>query len=170
MFSLQNTLGRLSPHLAHAAAETASAFFSASLTANTALSLQRLTDFGSLRCSQKNIGENYEMTLNLAVDKIAWNKMFISGESEVLKMDAFCEMANCICGTVLADPSFSDEFGYMIPCVPCFGPSPQGSMDSSTLRGVFRLGACWIHYTFTLQETVSIGLKSNAPSRLMASI
>lgn len=152
--SLESALRRLSPSMTRAAAETAGAFFCAKTSPGATWEAPRLTDLGSLHCSQKNMGEKYEMTCNLGVERSEWDKLFTSKESEQFKMDAFCEMANCICGTLLADPGFSDEFGYLIPCVPCSGPS-RAPAGSRTLRGAFRLSGILVYFAFTVQEAVA---------------
>ena len=151
---LESALRRLSSSLTRSAAETANAFFSANTTPGVIWEAREL-DLESLQCSQKNIGETHEMTCDLGVKKSDWTRMFTLEETEQFKMDAFCEMANCICGAVLADPGFSDEFGYMIPCVPCSGPS-LAMPGSRTLRGAFRLSGILVHFSFAVRETAAI--------------
>ncbi len=152
--SLETALRRLSPSMTRAAAETAGAFFCAKTSPGATWEAPRLNDLGSLHCSQRNIGDKFEMTCNLGVERSEWDKLFAPKESEHFKMDAFCEMANCICGALLADPGFSDEFGYLIPCVPCSGSSRSGA-GSRTLRGAFRLSGVLVYFAFTVQESLA---------------
>lgn len=148
-------LQRMGSTLARTAAETAGAFFCAEASLPRGHAVPRFSEFGALRCSQKNVGDRHEMICNLAVDEKEWNALFKSGETEDLKKDAFSELANCICGAVLAHPGFTDEFGYLIPCVPCSGPAliPQGS---SRLKGAFKMGGAWIRYSFTVLKASAV--------------
>ncbi len=150
--SLERALSRLASSMTRAAAETAGAFFCTKTSEGASWEVPRLSYQESIFCSQINMGEKYEMLCNLAVDKSDWTKMFTSGESDLFQMDTFCELANCICGTVLADPSFADEFGNLIPCVPFSGVSAQGHPGSKTFRGAFRLSGFLVHFSFTVQE------------------
>ncbi len=159
-FSIEAALRSLSSSMTRGAAETAGAFFCTQTSPGIERrKTPRLTDLGSLHCSQKNLGDKFEMTCNLAVERGEWEKMFADNESEQFKMDAFCEMANCICGTLIADPSFTDEFGYMIPCVPCSGPC-RILESAPTLRGAFRLAGIRVYFAFTVQETAAVASRA----------
>jgi hypothetical protein len=159
-------LQRMASPLARAAAETAGAFFCAEASLPRSRAIPRFSEFGALRCSQKNVGDKHEMICNLAVDQKEWDRLFKAGESEELKKDAFSELANCICGAVLAHPLFSDEFGYLIPCVPCSGPAvlPSGS---SRLKGAFKMGGAWIRYSFRVAKAAGV---LSAADRLNAAV
>lgn len=153
---LETALRRLAPSLSRVAAETAGAFISAEAVPATDLRVTpRLPDLGLLRCSQKNIGEKHEMVCNLSVEKSEWQRLFGAGANEEFCIDAFCEMANCICGSLIADPAFADEFGYLIPCVPYAGHG-KALPGSRSYRGAFRLGGAWIHFSISLQEASGI--------------
>lgn len=154
--SLEAAIRRLGPSMARVASETAGAFFASNAVLGSDLSvIPRLPDLGALRCSQKNIGEKHEMICNLAVEKSEWDRLFTAGESEDFRLDAFCEMANCICGGLLAEAAFTDEFGYLIPCVPYSGHSkaPAGSRG---YRSAFRMGGAWIHFSITVHAASGI--------------
>src|SRR5262245_28098135 len=68
------SLQRLAPVLARASAETAGAFFCAESSLPQGRPSPRFSDLGAMRCSQKNVGDNYEMVCNLAVDKAEWDR------------------------------------------------------------------------------------------------
>lgn len=152
--TLESGLRRLAPSLARAAAETTGAFFCSQATLGTIWEAPRIPEARSLNCSQKNIGEKFELICNLSTDIAEWGKLFAADVPDQIKMDAYCELANCICGSLMADAGFSDEFGYLIPCVPCTGagrPDP----GSRTMRGTLRLSGTWIHFSFSVQEAVT---------------
>lgn len=161
---IQAGLQRLAPSLSRTVAETAGAFFmaEASLPLNRA-AIPRFSDFDAMRCSQKNIGEKYEMICNLAVDRAEWNGLFVNGEPEDLRRDAYSELVNCICGAVLAYSGFTEEYGYLIPCVPCSGPAlvPAGA---SRLKGAFKMGTAWIRFSISMLQTT----RTEAAGRLAA--
>jgi hypothetical protein len=153
-------LKRLAPTLSGIAAATAGALLGARTTAGSDPAMApRFRDLGAIRCSQRNLGETHEMVLNLAVDKTEWDRLFPAGEPDEIRMDAFCEMVNCICGGMIAEAAFTDEFGWLIPCVPYAGrwtPTP----DSARFTGAFRLGGAWIRYTLSVRQIA--GLPSSA--------
>ncbi|MDB5104625.1 MAG: hypothetical protein JWP91_2314 [Fibrobacteres bacterium] len=153
--AIGNRLKRLAPSLARAAADTAGAFFCSPAAVGNPWDSPRVPDAQGLRCSQMNIGDKYEMLCNFSADEADWETLFPADVTGQIMLDAFCEMANCICGTLLADPDFSDEFGYLIPCVPCNGASRPASA-SSAMRGAFRVGSAWIRFSFAVQETAAI--------------
>ena len=143
-------LQKLAPSLARAASETAGAFFCADTYAGFGRkSVPRFADFEAMHCSQRNIGEKHDMICDLAVNRKAWNRLFSGDESEDLKRDAFSELANCICGVAIADPEFTESVGYLIPCVPCSGPSALAP-GAAHLQGAFKMGGAWIRYAFSL--------------------
>jgi hypothetical protein len=148
---IQASLQRLAPVLARASAETAGAFFCAESSLPQGRPSPRFSDLGAMRCSQKNVGDNYEMVCNLAVDKAEWDRLVGAADDEEMKRDAFSELANCICGAVIAHPGFTDDFGYLIPCVPCSRPAlvPAGS---SRLKGAFKMGGAWIRFSFSVMR------------------
>jgi hypothetical protein len=149
-------LKRLAPSLSRLAAQTAGDFLSAeAVPASDFRVIPRLPDLGLLRCSQKNIGEKLEMVCNLSVEKSEWERLFGAGASEEFCIDAFCEMANCICGSLIADPGFTDEFGYLIPCVPYAGHG-KAIPASRSYRGAFRLGGAWVHFSISLQDASAL--------------
>jgi hypothetical protein len=151
---LEGILRKLSSIMTQAAAGTASAFFSANTSPGPRWQVPPFNDLESLHCSQRNMGEKFEMTCNLAVAKTDWDRMFPAIESDRFKMDTFCELANCICGTVLAQPEFSQEFGNMIPCVP-FSMAAQAVAGSKTLRGAFRLSGILVYFSFTVVDALN---------------
>lgn len=149
-------LRRLGPSMARVAADTAGAFASAEAVPGTDWTvIPRLPDLGILRCSQKNVGEKHEMVCNLSVEKSEWDRLFGADGSEEFSVDAFCEMANCICGSLIADPAFTDEFGYLIPCVPCAGLGKTFA-DAGRFRCAFRLGGAWIHVSISVQAAAAV--------------
>lgn len=154
--SIETAIWRMGPSMARVASETAGAFFGSEAVLGSDLSvIPRLSDLGVLRCSQKNIGEKHEMICNLAVEKSEWDRLFNSGENEEFRLDAFCEMANCICGGLIAETAFTDEFGYLIPCVPYSGHS-KNPVGSRAYRSAFRLGGAWIYFSITVQVASGI--------------
>ncbi len=166
--SLDVLLHRLSSSITRATSETANAFFCAMTTDTAKLPkpLKAPIEMGSLTCSQKNIGDKYEMICNLEVGKTDWNLFFNSGESDRFTQDTFCEMANCICGTLLSDPGFSDEFGYMIPCVP-WSLRAQPQPDASTLRGAFKLSGILVYFSISVQHASCV-LNQTDPLKVAA--
>lgn len=153
---LEIALLRLGPSLSRTAAETAGAFITAqAVPATDGSVIPGLPDLGVLHCSQKNIGEKLELVCNLSVEKAEWERLFGVGESEEFCIDAFCEMANCICGSLIADPAFTDEFGYLIPCVPCAGPG-KPHPGTRGFGGAFRLGGAWVHFSLAMQQASGI--------------
>ena len=150
-FPIDAALRRLGPNLARAASETAGAFFSVPVSLAATWEAPRIAELGRIHCSQKNIGEKYEMICNLTADKFEWEKLFPDDVDGQLKMDAYCELANCMCGTLLADPAFTDWFGYLIPCVPCSGAGCSGE-GAHSIQGALRLGGAWILFSFAVQE------------------
>ena len=152
---LETGLRRVAPSLSRAVTETAEAFFGFKAIQGIPWEAPRIPDNRALYCSQENIGEKYEFLLNLTTDKIDYDRLFAEEVGDQIRMDAYCELANCICGAVLADPAFSDEFGYLIPCVPCNGASrPDGEARSE--RGSMIVGGAWIHFSFSVQECASM--------------
>lgn len=151
---LENTLRQLSPILSQSATETAGAFFSTLSTPSFDTIPSNLNPKESIFCSQKNIGEKFEMICNLAVSNAEWDKLFTAMDSDRYKIDAFCEMANCICGNVIAEANFSDAFGFLIPCVPWSIPE-NVSTQSSSMRGAFRLQGLTVYYAFTVQPSTA---------------
>jgi hypothetical protein len=153
-------LRRIGPSLARVAAETAGAFLNTQAFLGLAWSpIPRLPDLGVLRCSQKNIGEKIGMVCNLSVDKNEWARLLGPGAGDDFSMDAFCEMANCICGGLIADPAFTDEFGYLIPCVPYAGHIAAPASEKA-YRGAFRMGSAWIHFSITVHASAAALPKS----------
>jgi hypothetical protein len=150
-FPIDAALRKLAPNLARAASETAGAFFNVPASLASSWEAPRIPELGRIHCSQKNVGEKYEMICNLTADKFEWEKLFPAGVDERLKMDAYCELANCMCGALLADPGFSDWFGYLIPCVPCSGSGRAGE-GSHAIKGALRLNGAWILFSFAVRE------------------
>lgn len=150
-FPIDAALRKLAPNLARAASETAGAFFNLPAALATTWDAPRIPELGRIHCSQKNVGDKYEMICNLTADKFGWDKLFPAGADEQLKMDAYCELANCMCGTLLADPGFTDWFGYLIPCVPCSGAGCAGE-GAQTIKGALRLNGAWILFSFAVRE------------------
>jgi hypothetical protein len=147
---------RLETSIGRIIAETAGAFAAADVfPLPDWMAIPRLPDLGILRCSQKNIGDRHEMICNLSVGKSEWQRLIGACEDEAFCLDALCEMANCVCGSLLADAAFADAFGFLIPCVPCAGYCQAGA-DSATCRGAFRLGGAWIHYAISVQAAAGI--------------
>lgn len=149
---LETGMRRLAPCFSRAAAETAEAFFSSHAFQGTSWEAPRIPEDSALHCSQKNIGEKYELLLNLTTDKHEYHRLFPSEVSDPIRMDAYCELANCICGSILADAGFLGEFGDLMPCVPCSGAGRMAA-GSRAIRGAFRLGGAWIHFSFAVRET-----------------
>ncbi|MDQ3003510.1 MAG: hypothetical protein M3Y08_19905, partial [Fibrobacterota bacterium] len=147
--TIESGLRRLAPSLARAAAETAGAFFCTQATLCTIWEAPRIPKARSLNCSQKNIGEKFELICNLSTDIAEWGNLFAADVPDQIKLDAYCELANCICGSLMADPGFSDEFGYLIPCVPCTDAGRQDP-GSRIMRGSFRLSGTWVHFSFAV--------------------
>jgi hypothetical protein len=146
---------RLRAILGQSAAETVGAFFrSEAVPGPDWTVLPQLSDWETLRCSQKNIGDKVDMICNLSVAKADWYRLFTDGESDDVKADALCELANCVCGSVLADPEFSDEMGYLTPCVPSEGFCKAPAV-SRTLRGSVLLKGAAIHFAFSILDSVS---------------
>lgn len=153
---LHAALRRLAPTLSRIAADTAGALLGAGTAADTdPAAAPRFRDLGAIRCSQRNLGETHEMVMNLAADKAEWDRLFPAGESEEYRMDAFRELANCICGGMIGEPAFADEFGCLIPCVPYAGRwNPPA--DSACFTGAFRRGGAWIRYTLSVRQIAGL--------------
>lgn len=160
-FPIDAALRRLAPNLARAASETAGAFFNVPASLASTWEAPRIPELGRIHCSQKNIGEKYEMMCNLTADKFEWDKLFPADVPAQIKLDAYCELANCMCGTLLADPGFTDWFGYLIPCVPCSGSSCADPAAHS-IKGALRLNGAWIMFSFAVKELDAIALPSAA--------
>lgn len=153
---LETALRRLGPSLSRVAADTAGAFLSAeAVPATDWRVIPRLPDLGLLRCSQRNLGEKHEMVCNLSVEKSDWERLLGISADEEFCLDAFCEMANCICGSLIADPAFTDEFGHLIPCVPYAGHGKAAPLSRSH-RGAFRMGGAWIHFSISVREASGV--------------
>lgn len=144
-------LDRIAPALKLAAAETAGAFLCVPAAVASGREAPRLSIPDALHCSQMNMGDRHQLLFNLSVEKPQWDKLFGGAIPEAIKLDALCELANCICGAILADAGFAGEFGYMIPCVPCNGAS-RPAPDSRIERGSMVVGGAWIHVTFAIRE------------------
>ncbi len=160
-FPIDAALRRLGPNLARAASETAGAFFSAPASLAATWEAPRIPELGRIHCSQKNIGEKYELLCNLTADKFEWEKLFPADVDGQLKMDAYCELANCICGTLLADPAFTDWFGYLIPCVPCSGAG-CASAEAHSIQGALRISGAWILFSFSVQAIAVAAAETTA--------
>ena len=150
-FPIEAAMRNLAPSVAKAASETVSAFFSAPASLASAWEAPRIPESSRMQCSQKNVGEKYGMMCNLTADKHGWDRLFPSDADDRFKMDAFCELANCICGTLLADGAFADWFGYLIPCVPCSGPG-CALAGAQSVKGALRLKGAWILFSFAVSE------------------
>ena len=148
---VEREFDRIAPALKRAAAETAGAFLCVPAALGSGGEAPRLSIPDALHCSQMNMGDKHQLLFNLSVEKPEWDKLFDGGIPDAIKLDAYCELANCICGTILADDGFTGEFGYMIPCVPCNGAS-RPAADSRVERGSMIVGGAWIHFTFALRE------------------
>ena len=144
---------RLGPSLSRLVAETAGAFFSSQAGVEAAWDAPRL-DGDALHCSQRNVGEKFELLCNLSADREEYARLFPAGVPESIRLDAYCELANCVCGAILADGQFEGEFGYLIPCVPCsgIGRVPAGAR---ALYGAFRLKGAWIRFTLAIRDTAA---------------
>ncbi|HKP98138.1 MAG TPA: hypothetical protein VJ385_20580 [Fibrobacteria bacterium] len=149
---IESGMRRVAPSLARAATETAGAFFCTQAALGTAWEAPGIPETSRLCCSQMNIGEKFELLCNLTTDTAEYAKLFPAGVPDPIRMDAYCELANCICGAILADERFLGEFGYLIPCVPCSGAGSVAA-GSRTVRGAFRLAGAWIHFSFAVRET-----------------
>jgi hypothetical protein len=148
---VEGSFDRIAPMLMRAAAETAAAFLCVPAALGSAWEAPRFSIPDALHCSQMNMGDKHQFLFNLSVEKAQWDKLFAGDIPDSIKLDAYCELANCICGTILADAAFAGEFGYMIPCVPCNGVS-RPAADSRIERGSMIVGGAWIRFTFALRE------------------
>jgi hypothetical protein len=142
---------RIAPMLMRSAAETSAAFLCVPASLGSAWDAPRLSIPDAMHCSQMNMGDKHQFLFNLSVEKAQWSKLFADSIPDSIKLDAYCELANCICGTILADAAFTDEFGYMIPCVPCNGAS-RPTVDSRIKAGSMLVGGAWIRFTFAIRE------------------
>lgn len=150
---LETALRRLRPTIGRVLAETAGAFLASdAVPASDWTAMARLPDLGVLQCSQRNVGEKQEMICNLTVEKSEWLRLLGASGCEDYCQDAFCEMVNCLCGSLLADAVFQDEFGYLIPCVPYAGHFRVGA-GTRGLRGAFRIGGVTVHYAIAILHT-----------------
>ena len=144
-------LGRIAPRLKRTAADTAAAFLSVPAALGSAREAPRFSIPDALHCSQMNMGDKHQLLFNLSVEKAQWNSLFSCDMTDCIRLDAYCELANCICGAILADSEFTGEFGCMIPCVPCNGAS-RPAEGSRIERGSMIVGGAWIHFTLALRE------------------
>lgn len=150
-FPIDVALRKLAPVLARAACETASAFLNAPASLAPGWAAPRTGGPQHMLCSQKNLGERFDMICNLSADAQGWARLFPGGTDASIRADAYCELVNCMCGGLIADPDFADWFGYLIPCVPCSGP---GCLDegSHSVKGALRLKDTWIRFCFSVGE------------------
>lgn len=148
---LETGLSRLRPRLARVVADTAGDFLAANAVPGSPWMVpSRLPDLGLLHSSQRNLGEKLEMICNLSVEKSEWRRLVGAAGGEDISQDAFCELANCICGNLIADAAFADEFGYLLPCVPCAGRA-AAAPGARAARGAFRVGGAWVHFSISVQ-------------------
>lgn len=149
---IDHGLRRLGLSLTRTVSETAGAFFCVQASPETVWEAPLTAEADALHCSQKNLGEKYELICGLSADRLEIAHLFPKGASEAMVVDAYCELANCICGAILADAGFADEFGYLIPCVPRPGMDrlPPGSR---MLRGAFSLQGAWIRFSLAVRQT-----------------
>lgn len=161
LFPIDSALRKLAPSLARASSETVSAFLNANASLAPAWEAPRIPEQGAIRCSQKNLGERFEMICNLTADKTGWERLFPNLADERIRLDAFCELANCICGALVADAAFVDWFGYLIPCVPCSGPGCVGE-GAHAVNGAVRLNGSWILFSFAVRETHTAGKRATS--------
>jgi hypothetical protein len=164
---IEGGMRRLGPVIMRAAVETAGAFLCVPATTVSPWDAPRIAVPDAMHCSQMNIGEQYRMLCNMTVDRNVWSKLFGAEVTEQMMLDAYCEMANCICGAILADAAFADEFGYLIPCVPCNGASRPGG-EARTERGSMLVGGAWIHFSISVQESLSQCADSSDPESFSA--
>jgi hypothetical protein len=158
-FPIDTAMRKIAASLARAATETVSAFFNAQVSMVPAWEAPRIPELGAIHCSQKNLGEKFEMICNLTADKGGWDRLFPAVADERIRLDAYCELANCICGALVADAAFSDWFGYLIPCVPCSGPGCVGE-GSHAVNGALRLNGSWILFSFAVREASAAGSRA----------
>jgi hypothetical protein len=151
LFAIDSALRKLAPNLARAVSETVSAFFNAQVSLVPAWEAPRIAHPAAIHCSQKNLGEKFEMICNLTADKDGWDRLFPALSEERIRLDAYCELANCICGALVADAAFADWFGYLIPCVPCSGPGGVGE-GAYAVNGALRLKGSCILFSFAVRE------------------
>ncbi|MEO7427200.1 MAG: hypothetical protein ABI036_18575 [Fibrobacteria bacterium] len=147
---IETGMRRLAPSLLRTVAETAEAFFAGRADLEPAWDGSGLRDNAALNCSQMNIGEGFELLCCLTTDIGGFDRLFPADVPEPIKMDAYCELANCICGAILADEGFADRFGYMTPCVPCLRPG-RIRPGSRALRGALRMKGARIHFSLALR-------------------
>ena len=149
---IEGSLGRIAPMLMRSAVETSSAFLRVPGALGSEREAPHFSIPEAMHCSQMNMGDRHQFLFNLSVEKAQWDSLFSGDMTDCIKLDAYCELANCICGSIMADDAFTDEFGYMIPCVPCNGASrPAG--DARIAGGSMMLGGAWIRFTFAIRET-----------------
>lgn len=155
---LETSLRQLGPGLGQTAAETVGAFFRCEVSAGLMeMSLPRFADREALYCTQKNLGEKFKMTCSVAVVRQEWNRLFTDGESNAIKNDALWELANCVCGSVIADTGFSDEFGYLTPCVPNGDVQRAPALPvTTTYRCFVLIKGTAVHFAFTVEESTEI--------------
>lgn len=161
IFPIDSAMRKLAPSLARAVSETVSAFFNGQVSLVPAWEAPRIPAFAAIHCSQKNLGERFEMICNLTADKGGWDRLFPAATDESIRLDAYCELANCICGALVADAAFADWFGYLIPCVPCSGPGCVGE-GSHAVNGALRLKGSCILFSFAVRE-VHVSAASTLP-------
>jgi hypothetical protein len=166
LFPIDSAMRKLAPSLARAVSETVSAFFNAQVSLVPAWEAPRIPALGAIHCSQKNLGERFEMICNLTADKGGWDRLFPALTDEGIRLDAYCELANCICGALVADAAFADWFGYLIPCVPCSGPGCVGD-GSHSVNGALRLKGSCILFSFAVRE-VQAAASRTAPLSAVA--
>lgn len=113
--------------------------------------LLRRSGSESLRCSQLNIGDRFEMACSLAADKEEWASLFPGEVSDQVRTDALRELANCICGSLLSHTDLMDEIGCLTPGVPSAFAS-RTVPGASAIRGALRVSGTRILYSFSLRE------------------
>jgi hypothetical protein len=151
--AIESGLRKLAPALLQRAAETAGAFFGAQARPDSTLKAPFVQEGERLQCAQMNLGGAYALVCTLTTDRSGFGKLLPAGAPEEIRLDAYRELVNCVCGALLADEGFSDAFGYLTPCVPSLGAC-EASGTARTVTCAFRVGGVWFRISLAMMEAV----------------
>jgi hypothetical protein len=151
--AIESGLRKLAPTLLRTAAETAGAFFGGQARPESTMKAPYVPDCERLQCTQTNLGGEYALVCTLTTDRSGFGKLLPAGAPETIRLDAYRELVNCICGGLLAEEGFSDAFGYLNPRLPSLGAG-KASEAAKTVTCAFRVEGVWFRISLSLMEAV----------------
>jgi hypothetical protein len=151
--AIERGLRKLAPALLQRATETAGAFFGTQARPDSTLKAPFVPEGERLQCAQANVGGEYALICTLTTDRSGFGKLLPAGATQAIRLDAYRELVNCICGALLAEGGFTDAFGYLTPCVPSSG---AGNVPGTarTVTCAFRVDGVWFRISLAMMEAV----------------